>query len=129
MGNVRSVAAVVLHVKRTAGLTLDVAARAWEGFCGLIYTTNRHSPHALDALIVLPYVRAASTMEHSRIVNWAQSRNRDRGLPSDPEARNPARWLYLPGTVPGHPFETIELDGDLLDPSEVPPVPMMRRGQ
>ncbi len=118
MGNARSVAALVLHVERAAGLTtLDTVAAGWGDFYGLVQTTNRHSPHALDALIVLPYARAASLAEHVRVVEWARGRNRDRGLPEDANARNPARWAYLPGTVPGDPFETRELGGSLLDPS------------
>jgi hypothetical protein len=115
LANVRSVAALVLHVEGR-GLAVDDVARAWGDCYGLVQTTDRHTAETLSALVVVPYGRATSLQEHARVAEWAQTRSRGGGLPTDHGARNPARWLYLPGTVPGAPFEARMLDGDLLDP-------------
>jgi hypothetical protein len=114
--NVRSVSALVMHFERVPALTVKDLAAAWGAFYGLVQTTNRHSRTALDALVILPYARAASLAEHRRVAVWSSLRNLARGIPPDPGARSPARWLYLPGTVPGYTFETCELAGPYLDP-------------
>jgi len=97
-------------------VTLGSVGNAWGSKLGLLYTTNRHSADAHDFVAVLPYARAASPAEHVRIFAWARVRSRDAGLPVDPGAGSAARFFFLPGAVPGDPFEVHELVGKPIDP-------------
>jgi hypothetical protein len=114
--NVRSVAALVIHYAAGPCVTLDRVADVWGTRYGLVQTTSVHSRHAHDAVLILPYARLATLAEHQRIAELAKDTSEREGLPVDPMMRNPARFFFLPGTVPGRPFETRDLSGRVLDP-------------
>lgn len=111
LANVRAVSAVVLMFDRAAGVELDAFAEAWADHAGLLFTTNEHSSSSHAFVAVLPYARIVSADEHRQVVEALAVRSSREGRPFDPGTRNPARFAYLPGAIPGRPFETRTLTG------------------
>lgn len=109
--NVRSVSAAVLVFGRDRGVALDAFANAWSDREGLVFTTNEHSASAHAFVAVLPYARLVSVDEHRRTVTALAAHASRNGLPFDLGARIAARFIRLPGAVPGMPFETRTLEG------------------
>lgn len=111
LANVRAVSALVLVFGRDRGVDLDAFATAWSHREGIVFTMNEHSASAHAFVAVLPYTRLVSATEHRSAVTALGAYASRNGLPFDPGARNPARFVRLPGTVPGMPFETRTLEG------------------
>lgn len=78
---------------------------------GLVYTAAEHSAPSHAFFAVLPYARPVSLNEHRRMMDRLHTRAKAEDRPFDDGARNPARFVRLPGTVPGRPFEARTLSG------------------
>ena len=111
--NIRSVSALVQRFDTVNGVSIERFRDAWPRFEGLIYTTAEHTPARPSFVAVLAYARLVSGEEHRDAVERLGAQARREGRPFDPGARNPARFVYLPGAVPGRPFEAHELRGSL----------------
>jgi hypothetical protein len=116
--NVRSVTALVMTFR---GVSVDVLRARWGNCFGLVQTTHLHAPGRPSVRAVLPFARPASAAEHAAFAAWACRRSDEAGHRCEPDAANIAQFVYLPGAVPGSPFETAELCGAMLDPDAPPP--------
>lgn len=115
-GNVRSVAALIGHVRRGASRFSGIA-KALSGLGGVLYSTHEHQEHAHAFTIVLPFARPASRQEHARAVEWLErslgARAETKGVLIEPQ---PGAFCYLPSWRPGQPWNTLRLNGAFLEP-------------
>lgn len=114
LASVRSVAAVVCMFTPSARVSVGAFVSAWADHSGFVFTSGDHSSEAHAFTAVLPYARLVSLDEHRSAVERLGALSRRDGRPFEAGARNPARYVYLPGAVPGRPFEAHELRGSLL---------------
>lgn len=102
------------------GATLARFGDAWRNYRGLLFTAADHARAAHSFTAVLPYARLVSLREHQQSVRALTSIASRAGSPFDAGAWNSARFAYLPGTVPGRPFEAHDLGGSaMVEPREL----------
>src|SRR4051794_12510044 len=92
--------------------------RASSRRAGLFSPDRDGHPRVENLLLVSPYARVVTATEHARIARRATQRLVAAGIQVTPDAANPARFLPMPGSTPGAPFEVTELDGPRLLPDE-----------
>jgi hypothetical protein len=112
--NIRSVSALVQRFDPVAGVSAERFREAWPSFEGLTLTTAEHTSTRPAFVAIWPYARLVSLDEHQSAVKNFAMLARGNGLPFDAGAGNAARFVYLPGVVPGQPFEVHELRGSPL---------------
>lgn len=117
--NIRAISAVVLVFGRAHRVSIGDFVSAWSDRAGVVFTTAEHSSAAHSFVAVLPYTRLVALDEHREIAERLRVLACREGRPFDIGTRNPARFVQLPGTVPGRAFEVRDLGGVCLNPHQI----------
>lgn len=96
------------------GTTIAEGLERFAPFFGLLHTTRSHTPEAHRFRVVLPLARAISRFEYYEL--W--KRVSPLAGRVDGQTKDPSRFWYLPGPMPGGEFLAERLNGEPLDPDE-----------
>lgn len=116
IANIRSISAVLLVFPNTARIGMSEFISAWSSHAGMVVTSPDHDERAPSFAAMLTYNRLVSLTEHQATVTALQTEAARERRPFDPRARNPARYIFLPGAVPGRTFSAQELGGTPIAP-------------
>jgi len=108
--NVKSLCAAVLDYDE--GVTIAEACQTWGGVFGFLHTTKSHQPGSPSFRVILPFSREVTPKEYALL--WEALYNRTRRK-TDRSTKDPSRFWFLPGSAHPELFESIDLEGDLLD--------------
>lgn len=110
--NVRSVSAIVQRFEANDGVSVDAFVASWSAFEGIVYTGHEHAPLRPSFIAVIRHARCVSAREHEYVVHALGREARAVGAPFDPDSCNPARFIFLPGSLPGQEFRAVRLAGE-----------------
>lgn len=115
--NVRELTALVLDYE--GGTSIGDACGLWRESYGFLHTSKAHTDEAPRFRVILPFTRAVTSEEYSRLWRWAKERVKAAGQHIDPSPKDAARFWYLPSRSIGR-YEARWLLGDVLDPDAIP---------
>ena len=112
----QSVSALVLDYD-DGDCLLEIAA-CWDRYFGVIHTTVSHTEESPRCRVILPLTCEISIDEFNTIYRIALARAADAGHSPDRSTCDASRYWFMPAAVDGI-FQSIRLNGTLLDPHEV----------